>query len=376
MAQPAAGTALPSTSLTSGIVWARNEADTTASTQTAGALTYALLDSCVMAWGSDDDGRYKQYVSGGVEKWSGLTLGAERTMLCVVKYAANGGNQALIDSDENPPRNWQFAINSSGVPYLLVFDPGPGVIGAVEGPSVSTSASVAVVARIRNDGGTYKARVDTNGVAGTEASLSGTPTSLSNSIFGTGNRLGGGQPASAIKVYGETIWNRALSDVEMDAVGSDGWAIYAAESGPTATLSTTLDPAVFSGIASVSPLTVLTATMADAVFSGSAGTSGIASLSVSTDAAVFSGAASVAGSGTLTLPALKNNTGTVLASETGATAYIYATSGPHVVTKTGQTTNGIGVMSITDPLIVASTQYRVVIVLASGAEGMDKVTAA
>lgn len=149
-----------------------------------------------------------------------------------------------------------------------------------------------------------------------------------------------------------------------------------ASSGATATLATTLDASVFSGLAFVSPLTVLTATMADAVFSGSAGSSGIASLSVSTDAAVFSGSASVAGSGTLTLPALKNNTGTVLANETGATAYIYATSGPHVVTKTGQTTNSSGVMTVTDAALTAATEYRIVIVLASGAEGMDKVTAA
>lgn len=123
----------------------------------------------------------------------------------------------------------------------------------------------------------------------------------------------------------------------------------------SASLSTTLDPAVFSGTASVSP---------------------VASLSISTAAAVFSGYASVSSDGVLTLPALKNNTGTVLASETGATVHVYATTGAHVVTKTGQTTNGSGVMSITDPLIVASTQYRVVIVLASGDEGMDKVTAA
>ena len=131
--------------------------------------------------------------------------------------------------------------------------------------------------------------------------------------------------------------------------------IEEAASGATATLTTTLDPAIFSGTASASP---------------------VASLSVSTAGAIFSGSASVSSDGVLTLPALKNNTGTLLASETGATVHVYATSGAHIVTKTGQTTNGSGVMSITDPLIVASTQYRVVVVLASGAEGMDKVTAA
>lgn len=78
----------------------------------------------------------------------------------------------------------------------------------------------------------------------------------------------------------------------------------------------------------------------------------------------------------LVLPALKNNAGTVLASETGATAFVYDVStGALVVKKTGQTTNGSGVMTVVDASIVSGTTYRVVIVLASGAEGMDKVAA-
>lgn len=78
---------------------------------------------------------------------------------------------------------------------------------------------------------------------------------------------------------------------------------------------------------------------------------------------------------TLATPPLKNNTGTLLANESGATVYVYAIGGGHVVTKTGQTTDASGVMTITDAAISAGTQYRVVIVLASGAEGMDKLTA-
>lgn len=155
----------------------------------------------------------------------------------------------------------------------------------------------------------------------------------------------------------------------------DNWSADTLSSGATATLTTTTDDAVFAGIASVSALTVLTTTLADAVFSGAAGAGAVASLAITTDAAIFSGSASVAGVPSITLPVLKNNTGTVLASETGATAYIYATTGAHVVTKTAQTTNGSGVMTITDAALTAATQYRVVIVLASGAEGMDKVTA-
>jgi len=84
---------------------------------------------------------------------------------------------------------------------------------------------------------------------------------------------------------------------------------------------------------------------------------------------------SVAGSGTLTFP-LTNNTGTLLAGETGATVHIFTATWTHVVTKTGQTSNGAGVMTVTDAALTAATEYRVVPVLASGDEGMDRVTAA
>jgi hypothetical protein len=93
------------------------------------------------------------------------------------------------------------------------------------------------------------------------------------------------------------------------------------------------------------------------------------------DAASFSGTVTSA-TPTLTTPVLKNNTGTVLANETGATVCVYnVTTGALVVKKTGQTTNGSGVMTITDAAIAAATEYRVVISLASGAEGMDRITA-
>lgn len=90
-----------------------------------------------------------------------------------------------------------------------------------------------------------------------------------------------------------------------------------------------------------------------------------------------SGTITVESTGILTTPPLKNNTGTLLANETGATAYVYnVTTGALVLTKTSQTTNSSGVMTIEDAALVPTTQYRVVVVLASGAEGMDKLTAA
>lgn len=80
--------------------------------------------------------------------------------------------------------------------------------------------------------------------------------------------------------------------------------------------------------------------------------------------------------GTLTTAPLKNNAGTLLANETGATAYVHNVStGALIVAKTGQTTNSSGVMTVTDVSIIPTTQYRIVVKLASAAEGLDKLTA-
>lgn len=79
--------------------------------------------------------------------------------------------------------------------------------------------------------------------------------------------------------------------------------------------------------------------------------------------------------GTLTIGVLKNNTGTVLASQTGITVHVYTTAGAFVVTKTGQTSNGSGNMTVTDGAINVGTTYRCVIILSSTAEGLVKVTA-
>ena len=162
-----------------------------------------------------------------------------------------------------------------------------------------------------------------------------------------------------------------------DGAGGEDY-FYPESAGSSATLTATTATPAFSGSAQVAPLTSITVTTASPTFSGGA-SSGLAEATVTATTAspAFSGSATGdVSQGTLTLPVLKNNTGTILANETGATVHVYAVStGNKIVTKTGQTTNGSGVMSVTDALIVAATQYRVVVVLGSGAEGLDKVTA-
>lgn len=156
------------------------------------------------------------------------------------------------------------------------------------------------------------------------------------------------------------------------------WEYSSGSSGASASFTVTTADATFSGSGEVRPMASFTVTAANATFSGSA-SSGEASASINATAAnaTFSGSASGdTSSGAITTPALKNNTGTVLANETGVTVYVYTPdTGALVVKKTGQATNASGVLTVSDALIVAGTLYRIVLVLGSGAEGMDKVTA-
>jgi hypothetical protein len=80
---------------------------------------------------------------------------------------------------------------------------------------------------------------------------------------------------------------------------------------------------------------------------------------------------------TITTLPLSNNTGSLLASTSGISAFVHnPTTGELVVLVTGLSTDADGVLEITDDLLDADTSYRVVIrVTGTGAEGMDTYTA-
>lgn len=80
--------------------------------------------------------------------------------------------------------------------------------------------------------------------------------------------------------------------------------------------------------------------------------------------------------GTLTTPPMKNNTGALLANETGLTMNIYNVStGALVLQKTGQTTNSSGICTIVDPLLVAGVTYAYEPVLATNGRRLPTAAA-
>jgi hypothetical protein len=74
--------------------------------------------------------------------------------------------------------------------------------------------------------------------------------------------------------------------------------------------------------------------------------------------------------GVLTTPVLKHNTGTILASVSGIVANIYhSTTGALVVRKTGLTSNGSGIVTISDVLLSAGTTYAYELDLSASSQG-------
>jgi len=75
-------------------------------------------------------------------------------------------------------------------------------------------------------------------------------------------------------------------------------------------------------------------------------------------------------SGIITSPVLKNNEGTILASVSGVVANVYnQTTGALVVRKTGLSSNGSGIVTFTDILIVPGTTYAYELDLSATSQG-------
>lgn len=110
-----------------------------------------------------------------------------------------------------------------------------------------------------------------------------------------------------------------------------------------------------------SPVSILsgTATLGDITASGTLATAPLSSLSGSANLGDISASGTLGvAPGVITTPVLKNNTGTILASVSGVVANVYhPTTGALVVRKTGLSSDGSGIVTITDALLVPGTSY-------------------
>lgn len=237
------------------------------------------------------------------------------------------------------------------------------VDGTTKGTDAGSAGSVSVAAGTwkfaGSPGGTYAGGA---GVAIFAVFIGTSPSELAAYIAANAGSSTGAEQAYT-----------ALLDVAAGDATGTGSVASASLTAPNGSATGTSPNGSASGSFGAVTLTAPNGTATGSTLNGSA--SGAVS-AVSLTAATGSASGTTSGAGTITLGPLKNNTGTVLASLTGITVHVYQTSGALVVTKTGQTTNGSGTLVVSDAAIAAATQYRCVIVLGTGAEGMDKATAA
>lgn len=181
------------------------------------------------------------------------------------------------------------------------------------------------------------------------------------------------------KTHAILIFNTALSGAEWDSLRDD-WFGTLLEAASGGAVEGDLAATEAADVAAITGDVIITGTIAAteaadvAAFSG--GSTPVTGTLAGTEASDTAASTGNVRNPRLVIGPLKNNTGTLLASETGATVYVYQTSGAHVVTKTSQTTDGSAIMTVSDAAMAAGTTYRFVIVLSGGAEGMDKLAAA
>lgn len=116
-----------------------------------------------------------------------------------------------------------------------------------------------------------------------------------------------------------------------------------------------------------------TAGSTDQVRVRAADAAGNLSTALATSVTLLSGGG---GSGTLTTPALKNNTGTLLANLTGVTVNVYNQStGVLILQKTGLTSSSAGIVSFSDPLLTVGVAYAFEVVTPSNGRRLPLGTA-
>lgn len=144
----------------------------------------------------------------------------------------------------------------------------------------------------------------------------------------------------ADKIHAVLIFDTDLTEAQWDTLRDDWFGTL---------LEAVVVPATLSGTATLGDITASgdLAPQPDSSLSGSATLGDITA----------SGTLGVA-PGVITTPVLKNNTGTILASVSGVVANVYhPTTGALVVRKTGLSSDGSGIVTITDALLVPGTSY-------------------
>lgn len=172
-----------------------------------------------------------------------------------------------------------------------------------------------------------------------------------------------------IATFDKVLNSTEIAALHASLTGSNAFSMIV--NPPTATLGYTMDAAVFAGDATVQSDATLEISLDAAVWSGSAApepAAGSATLWTSTDDMALSLSAGVNPGIIVSEPIVNNTDGLTYANATGIRLWVYdRTSGALIADRTGLTTNGSGVLTITDTYLIGGTQYLVVGRMSDGA---------
>ena len=184
------------------------------------------------------------------------------------------------------------------------------------------------------------------------------------------------------KIHAVLIFNTALSQADFDSLRDDWFGELfevAGGGGATTTITATL-ASITSSVASKSaPISTISATMANVAGSVACG-SGSLVTTIATTLGNIVGSITSSGSlsnGTFTSEVLTDYAGNVLANVSLNFVRFYNdTTGALVLSKTGVSTNGSGIVSFSDQALVSGTTYRVDWETSSGSRRMPRKAAA
>lgn len=174
-----------------------------------------------------------------------------------------------------------------------------------------------------------------------------------------------------------TGWLQGSDSSSVSRVTPTGWQQLSSSAAPapTGTIAATQAPNTASIVASRSSDIIAAQAKNVSSIAGSVTITGTAVATQAPNIAIIAGSNTTSASIT-SLP-MKNNEGTVLSGEVGVIANIYnPTTGALVLHKTGLTSDGNGVVVISDPVLSAGTTYAYEIVLAANGRRLPVATAA
>lgn len=306
-------------------------------------------------YGTGTWGEHFTCVNGGY-----TAKGASFTPSIDLNTVANPAHSVFIAVNAIGAATGNFAIvNSTGNPDLGSLSPGittSGHVTAAFGYTKRSEGTTAVGSGIRSFCTTRAGDAATDGKSYLDGVLESTGYSDGSRTNAKFDYIGGcdGQGSVGLSIVWVAIFNKVLSPSEIlslhNSLGANNaFGLVESAAGSNGTATGTPD-----SIDLIAPTATGNGTGSGTTNGSASGTPSSASLS----APSATGTGTTAGNGTITTPALKNNTGTVLASISGWTVNVYnASTGALVVQKTGLATNASGILTITDAAIASGTSY-------------------